>query len=118
MYICMLLVQDILSLYYFHRFRVLLSTMLLKPDRVEVVVMAACCLHNLLRSKNPSAVEADTEDPITHDIIPGGWRGDRMLADIPHRGGRGTSSSKEIRIALRNYFVSEAGSVPWQLSQI
>ena len=55
-----------LALFYLsHRFRVLLTVMLLKHQHVEAVVMAACVLHNVLRGRSPSLTDGDAEDPET-----------------------------------------------------
>lgn len=58
------------------RFRCLLTTMGISPIHVQAVVMACCCLHNLLITRRPRrALEnADTEDPVTQEVIPGSWR--------------------------------------------
>ena len=93
---------------------------MLKPERIENVVLAACCLHNLIRQKNPATTEFNSEDPTTHDLIPALWRGDQTLPQLPSlpRGQRSTLSAKAQRLLLKDYFVSPAGSVPWQLSKI
>ena len=91
---------------------------MLQPERVECVVMCACVLHNLLRIRNRVAGEADEEHPETHEVIPGAWRQDQPLPGVVTRHVRGTQAGKENRDHLRNFFVSDAGSVPWQLAQI
>ncbi|XP_066983814.1 uncharacterized protein [Macrobrachium rosenbergii] len=58
------------------KFRVLHTSMCIKPDCAESVVLAACVLHNLIIKRNPRRQEADQENPITHDFIPGAWRSD------------------------------------------
>ena len=92
--------------------------MMLRPDRVESVVMAACILHNVIRSQIPTHGEVDEEDPDTHEVIPGSWRSDLPLSQVSMSSARATQAAKQHRDHLRDYFNSDAGSVPWQLAQI
>ena len=92
--------------------------MRISPDRVEAVVMCACILHNILRVKMQSPAEGDIEDPITGEVIPASWRSDLPLSQVSGRSARSTQAAKELRDHLKNYFVSEAGSLPWQMAQI
>jgi len=59
-----------------NRFRCLLTTMPQKPKIVEAIVLACCCLHNLMRIRYPAAqnVMMDQEDRVTHAFVPGNWR--------------------------------------------
>ena len=62
-----------------NRFRVFMTPMGLAPEKVEIITMACCSLHNFLRSrKEANAIymppgSTDTEDPVTHEIQPGEW---------------------------------------------
>lgn len=80
--------------------------------------MAACCLHNLLRTRKPGLSNhlVDREDPETHEVTPGAWRQEEQLMGLDNmrRGNNSTQAAKQQREALKEYFVSEAGSVPWQ----
>ena len=100
------------------RFRVFHTVMMLRPERTESVVMAACILHNLLRARNLTHGEVDEEDPDTHELIPGSWRTDMPLSQVSMSSTRSTQAAKQHRDHFRDYFVSDAGSVPWQLAQI
>ena len=95
--------------------------MQISPKRVETVVLACCCLHNLLRQCSPHIPSAlvDYEDPATHVVQPGVWReGDRMTG-LQHLGGNtATKDAKEQRDVLRDYYRSPAGEVPWQNNMI
>ena len=67
------------------RFRCLLVTLRLTPQRVIKVAHACCVLHNFLRQKNSrfSVASVDAEDPQSnHEIIPGSWRQDAQLPDM------------------------------------
>lgn len=99
------------------RFRVMLSPMQLSPNRAEIVVLACCALHNLLRIEHPSAIlnMADREDPVTHNCIPGVWRNMDTLHDLDvMRGNNATKAAKAQRDYLCAYVNSDIGKVAWQ----
>ena len=83
-----------------------------RPINVEVdfaieIVKACCILHNFVRKRDGYSIEDALE---IHD---GG------LEDVPrHNNLRSTSTGKEVRDAFKNYFMSDVGSVPWQLNKI
>lgn len=106
----------IFLLFPFNRFRVLHSCICLKPERIESVVMACCVLHNLLRIRRPGCGGADTEEPVTHEVIPGSWRNHAPLpsALIPLGGNHGTAGAKLVRGYLKDYYNSPHGSLSWQ----
>lgn len=100
------------------RFRCLLRTLHLTPDRAIKVVIACCCLHNMLRTLAYGGPDhgalVDREDPQTHQVIPGLWRLEtNMLPLRDRRGGYGEPTAKAVREVLINY-VNEGGAVPWQ----
>jgi hypothetical protein len=99
------------------RFRVLLKPMLLSPERAELVVLACCSLHNMLRVLYPNSINniADIEDPVTHQVANGAWRADEQMIDPPLiRGNNATREAKLQRDYLCNYVNSPEGSVEWQ----
>jgi DDE superfamily endonuclease len=106
-----------------HRWRVLLSRMLLCPEKAEKVVLVACCLHNFLRRQNEDyQVLADSEDANTHLVTPGPWRvedEDQVnWMSVGQQGSKGYSGrAKEIRDNFRAYF-NGVGQVPWQNGMI
>lgn len=63
-----------------NRFRVFMTPMKLAPEKVEVIVLACCSLHNFLRSRSRSCSiymphgSTDEEDLETHRVTPGHWR--------------------------------------------
>ena len=105
-----------------NQFQCLLTTMSLQPKRVESVTLACCSLHNLLRDKRPHAIlgNADSEDPRTHEHIPGAWqKHNEPLEGLQvHTQQRGPLPAKEICQYLKEYYNSSAGSVPWQDNMI
>uniref|UniRef100_UPI00358EEA32 putative nuclease HARBI1 n=1 Tax=Myxine glutinosa TaxID=7769 RepID=UPI00358EEA32 len=54
-----------------NRFRCFHTMMMMRPQTVEKVVLAACTLHNMMTDIRLSA---DREDPHTHEVAPGEWR--------------------------------------------
>lgn len=92
-----------------------------EPRRVESIVLACCCLHNLMRNKYPALQNGilDQEDPVTHEVQPGAWRDQQPLEQLPHLRGRNASKeAKELRTYLVDYVNSPVGSVPWQKDRI
>ncbi|XP_066974246.1 uncharacterized protein [Macrobrachium rosenbergii] len=98
------------------KFRVLHTSMCIKPDGAESVVLAACVLHNLIITRNPHRQEGDQENPVTHDFVPCAWRSDPPIGKaLPTVGGNtATRNAKEQRNILKDYFSSPAGSITWQ----
>ncbi|XP_071512151.1 putative nuclease HARBI1 [Diadema antillarum] len=100
------------------RFRCLLVTLPLTPERVIKITHACCVLHNFLLFRNPTADVAtlDQEDQQhNHEVIPGSWRQDAHLPDMEQLYRGNTSrAAKEQRNYLVEYFNSPVGSVPWQ----
>ena len=64
-----------------NRWRVFLTHINLAPETVEQLVLAACALHNYLRTECPSysCNIVDREDD-KKEIIPGAWHQDPILA--------------------------------------
>ena len=111
-----------------NRFRIFMTPICLSPEKVEVVTVACCCLHNFLRAQSGASVvytprgSLDYENPDTHEIVLGEWRqGEKPLGLISPqklRGNRQLNSAKGYRDHLRDYFNSTEGAVSWQDSMI
>ncbi|XP_071479609.1 putative nuclease HARBI1 [Diadema antillarum] len=83
-----------------HRFRCLLTTMLQKPENVETIVLACCCLHNLLAARTPQKIarRADREetDADHYQWTDGSRRSEDTHASLQVVGGNvGTRSARE-----------------------
>lgn len=104
-----------------HRWRCMLGTMQQDPDRAKIIVMAAICLHNLMRLRYPGVQnnDLDQEDE-DGNHIPGAWRNDRVLQDVDavDRGNLPNRDGKRIRTYLKHYYNSNVGSLPWQHNMI
>lgn len=102
---------------FFSRFRCLLTTMQMRPDNVEIVVTAACIIHNLLLNNYPNSASniADQEDPVSHEVADGSWREDKDLVGLePLSGNTSQKQGKINRMYLCKYYNSPVGRVSWQ----
>ena len=106
-------------------FRVFMTPIALCPEKVEVITLTCCILHNYLRNKShvySSTESADHEDPITHEVRPGEWRKEGQGTGMQRLGRQGsnnyTTSAKQIRENLCTYYNSRAGAIPWQDNMI
>ena len=107
-----------------NRWRVFRAPINLAPEKVEVIVLAACCLHNYLRSKSatrqiytPHDI-VDHEDELSGTVVPGAWRADlpsqSMLPVNPCGSNFYSAEAKDVRKEFEDFFVSDAGAVSWQ----
>ena len=103
-----------------HRYQCLLTTMRQKPSTVVLIVTACVCLHNLMRLRYPAQQNADIDqEDQRHNVIPGAWRvNNPLVGAYGERGNRMTVAAKNQRQYLSAYYVSDVGSVPWQLNMI
>lgn len=100
-----------------NRFRIFLTTIKLDPDKVVDIILASCCLHNFMIEKNKTTYVSvqDFEDTENLEFTNGQWRQDPQLCGLQASSSRNsTTTAKEQRIELAKYFLSDAGSVPWQ----
>jgi len=77
-------------------------------------------LHNFLRIRHPGVpVNVDQEDR-NHALVPEVWREEGRLVDAGGHAGRNVDHNfgQQQRNYLKEYFMSEAGSVPWQEQMI
>lgn len=98
------------------RFRCFLGTMRQTPQTVTSVLLACCCLHNLLRMNEPNAARGivDEEDD-NHELVPGVWRENNLLDPyIDPDLNRCTKVALKQREYLKNYVTSPRGAVEWQ----
>jgi hypothetical protein len=106
-----------------NRFRIFLTRIPLAPEKVQLIVLASCALHNLLRVRASTDLQglADTENEISGTITPGSWRQlssneswQRLMCDNNRRS---TDYANEVRDEFCQYFNNE-GAVPWQNNMI
>lgn len=85
-------------------FEIFYSCIAVEPDFVSIIVQAAAVLHNFIRRRDGFAFE----DSLSYDML-----------SIESRGAASRSlEGKQVRDQFANYFVSEAGGVPWQNDRI
>jgi len=99
------------------RFRCLLTTLQTNHINSRRIVKGCVVLHNILRSRCPQIQNRDLDqEDANGNIVQGAWRDAGHLAelDTARRASRATRLGKAQRIYLKNYFCSDAGSVPWQ----
>ena len=102
-----------------NRFRIFLSPICLEPEKVELIVLATCALHNYLRAASTSEVdtEGDTDDPETHEVIPGQWREmpqPQGLVPLKTQGNHSAQIARSVRDKFCKYFTTPSGAVEWQ----
>ena len=101
------------------RFRLFLLDINTQPENAIKFVLAGLVLHNFLRERcgnmyiPPGAV--DSEDA-NNQVVPGDRRRVvHIAANLPASRNRNSSAqAKAARLDLAEYFMSAAGSVPWQ----
>lgn len=100
------------------RFRILLTNIFKKPEKVVHICLATAALHNFLRSESGTQYlgigSVDQEDA-NYNVVGGDWRRNIPLDVMQATRARNCSfQAKEIRDKMCAYFVSPEGSVPWQ----
>ncbi|KAJ8049122.1 Protein ALP1-like [Holothuria leucospilota] len=109
------------------RWRIFKRPIIAATESVELYIKATICLHNWLRvsdcSESPDndqycpSVYTDTENEDGSPANDGQWRTDAAYAlrNLTQTGSNMyTRDACDIRNNFKQYFVSEAGSVPWQ----
>ena len=106
-----------------NRFGVFQTTITLPPEKVELIILASCVLHNFLRLKSPSVYTPDgfiDSEVITdsqHNFVPGLWRERHSDAFIPLQSQSArmhVRNAKDVQKEFCAYFNSAEGAVPWQ----
>lgn len=108
------------------RFQIFRSPIRYDPDDTSKIILAICCLHNMLRSQSvgramytpPSFL--DEEDEMCGEIHHGDWRVEnvRGMINFVHQGGNRHANQA---IALRDrwcLYFNTTGAVPWQEKMI
>lgn len=89
------------------KFRIFNRRIQANPQNADYIILATCILHNFIKKydKNTYAY-ASKEDIVTS--------GGRKLGNLPLQGGNATKDAFQVRELFKEFFNSEAGSVPWQ----
>ncbi|XP_031329354.1 protein ALP1-like isoform X1 [Photinus pyralis] len=89
------------------RWRIFLRYMEVQPDKVDTIVLASCCLHNLLCDNRDFEPENDHFNQAESGLYNLG----RLRQNY-------TQQAMYVRDKFKDYFMSEAGSVPWQVERV
>lgn len=100
------------------RFGVFQRCIPLSPDKVQIIVLACCYLHNYLRRNQQhtyiSQGSVDTEDLASGAIVEGNWRTNGSATGLQTSQTRNaTMGAKVVRDTYCNFFNNE-GQVSWQ----
>ena len=92
-----------------NRWRMYHRKLPLSPGNVDCVVKATIVLHNMLCGENEVGAHGADADDIEKDIHDG------ILRPLRREGRRPRDTALEVREQFKNYFVSPAGAVTWQM---
>ena len=99
------------------RFRCLLHTLEVTPEKAVSITKACLTLHNIFRDRyGVNNISVDEEDE-NNEVIPGQWRTDTVMHEVEAqlRATRANAAGQALHTTLQHYVNSDAGSVPWQL---
>lgn len=106
-----------------NRWRVFLTTVAVAPEKVEIIVLAACVLHNYLISRRDAQYTESSSllngDRLRNDVQEG-LRGepDHLQSIVVAKNKNPVLSAKSKRENLTSYFVSSEGAVDWQSEMV
>ena len=92
------------------RFRIFTRSIPLSPEKVQVLTMAACCLHNFLTRDSTSSATY-IADLVTDDRQN---KVSTMQSLLQQGSNRNSINATEVRELFCSYFSSAAGAVSWQ----
>lgn len=93
-------------------FRIFYTPIAIAPETCDDVIVVTCCLHNLLRD---GYLELNRKP--YHNLADGGNPTENMFP-LARVGGFANASAFVIRDTLKEFFMSQAGSVSWQNDQV
>lgn len=100
------------------RFRMFHTALAMAPENINVIVLAACVLHNFLRRNSTKYVTRTTfdyENSKTHAMEKGDWRKERLeLIGLQRKKKNSSLSAKTNRLKYCQYFNDIRGRVEWQ----
>lgn len=102
------------------RWRAFLGTVTGTPELLTDMVKAAVCLHNFLMADRAYCPDGYADEVSGDQIQDGSWRSAVTpvgAAAVP-TSNRCSLAAMELRDEISNYFLSAAGSVPWQVKVI
>lgn len=88
------------------RWRVFLRYLEVQPDMVDKIVLASCCLHNMLCTDDFEPSNNYCDGP------------NSFITSVEPLRQNSSQHAFSVRDKFRNYFLSEEGSVPWQNAMV
>uniref|UniRef100_A0A0P4WL05 DDE Tnp4 domain-containing protein n=2 Tax=Scylla TaxID=6760 RepID=A0A0P4WL05_SCYOL len=88
------------------KFRICNRRIQAKPENVDHMILAICVLHNFIRK-----YDVETRPHVVNATVP--KTAEARLENLPLQGGNATRDALAVRELYKDYFNSEAGSVPW-----
>jgi len=89
------------------RWRVFITVIQVQTNSVDKIVLAACCLHNMLYRSHDYLDDINEASEIGEG-----------LDNLEPLRGNSTQRSFEVRDKYRDYFLSSNGAVPWQYEMV
>ncbi|XP_001946487.2 protein ALP1-like [Acyrthosiphon pisum] len=90
-----------------NRWRVFRTNIQVQPKSVDNIVLAACCLHNMLCQSHDFQLDETNN-----------YESTEVLENMEPLRGNSTQRSFEIREKYKDFFLSSVGAVPWQYEMI
>lgn len=105
-----------------NRFRVFLAPILLSPEKVEIITLAACALHNFLRVCNTGkyfpSTSLDREQLNRGVVLKGDWRAVKKakdaFVDVDRQAGNRYANDAQLQRDALSRYVNGIGRVEWQ----
>lgn len=88
-------------------FRMFLTPLAIKPEKIDTVVLAACLLHNLLRDNNIAQLDEPSATSTTTTDADAASQTSTFTTVAPQAGGRNNKEGIKVRMVLAKYFKKE-----------
>ncbi|XP_017881154.1 protein ALP1-like [Ceratina calcarata] len=91
------------------KFRIYHRRLNANPENADNIILSTCILHNFIRD-----LTNDQPTGVPHGASTSSEIEQTSLENLPNQGGQGGREALLMRDTFKEYFLSEAGSVPWQ----
>ncbi|KAM3909895.1 uncharacterized protein RB166_021521 [Leptodactylus fuscus] len=88
------------------KWRVFTCALQLAPDTVELVIKAACVLHNFVLECDSPNIVVEPQAALGYPLVPS------------RLSGRPANAAVQVRHTFTDYFMSPEGAVPWQFNRL
>lgn len=93
------------------KFRIFQRRIKMNPGKVDKIVLAACCLHNFMLTRDDRVRTSANTNGNSNDAP-------QQIRDVENIACNAAIKAIAIRETLKNYFSSAIGSVPWQMEMV